>query len=164
MTVQATRTTPVGAILAVTHGTLLCDLDDLYGLLSFLLDRPVMSHQLPAAADAVEAHLRGQFPDLAALDLTALHMALDAADTNLAKYPPRRDVAALNLAGSDPVPDPEDNRDPLGLRKIVVQAWLAGLAAATGSPNRAVTRPDPIPQADLDAGILAGLAAHRQEH
>lgn len=65
----------LGALLTITTGRLLCPLDDLYAALTTLTGAPVMTHQLPRAAEAVTP-------------------TLTAADPLLGRLAPPEDIAA----------------------------------------------------------------------
>lgn len=154
-----TRTTPIGAILSVIGDPLLCDLDDLYRLLEHLLDRPLMTHQMPEAARAVAPWLRTQFPDLAAVDLSGLDMLVYQARTR-GEQNARPALSGLNIARSDRAVDDEVRAKGNEEVRSMILTWLAGLAAAVG-PTREVGRPDPIPTVDLNTRALNLLARGR---
>lgn len=109
-----TETFPIGALLTVFNDRLLCDMDDLMRLVQYVAGRPVMTHQIPGAADYMQAHLAGQHPDLAAI------------------------IVPRGLW-----PDRETTGEAW-------QAWVLGIATATGGATRAVKAlPEPIPDGAL---------------
>jgi hypothetical protein len=65
MTDQTTRRASVGAILSITTGVLLADLDDVFGLQDFLAGRALMTHERTIRGDEQTAILLRQFPRLA---------------------------------------------------------------------------------------------------
>lgn len=64
-----TQTFPLGTILTVTTGRLLCDMDDLYKILEFMAGEPVWTHQLPRVSDEATPHLLAQFPRLKEIEV-----------------------------------------------------------------------------------------------
>lgn len=63
-----TKTFGIGAVLSAVSGTLVCELDDLYGIFNHLTGESLMTHQLPRAMDEASDTLRERFPDLAAVE------------------------------------------------------------------------------------------------
>ena len=57
-----TKTASLGALLSVTGEKLMARMSEVGALLSFMVGEPVMSHQLPLAADAVKPDLLEQHP------------------------------------------------------------------------------------------------------
>ncbi len=57
----------LGAVLSMTTGRLLCQMDDLYKLAQHLAGEPVWTHQLPRVGREAKPHLLAQFPALAAV-------------------------------------------------------------------------------------------------
>lgn len=56
---------PLGAVLTVTTGRLLCRIDDLYALLNHMTGDNLYTHQLPRASRTCEGPLIAQHPQLA---------------------------------------------------------------------------------------------------
>jgi len=57
----------LGAVLSMTTGKLLCQMDDIYRLAQHLAGEPVWTHQLPRVGREAKPHLLAQFPALAAV-------------------------------------------------------------------------------------------------
>ena len=60
-----TRRFPLAVVLSVTTGRLVCELDQVYGILNFLTGDNLMTHALPRARRTVAPVLLERFPDLA---------------------------------------------------------------------------------------------------
>lgn len=54
----------LGAVLSMTTGKLLCQMDDIYKLAAHLAGEPVWTHQLPRVGREAKPHLLEQFPAL----------------------------------------------------------------------------------------------------
>lgn len=64
-----TKPFPIGAVLTVTTGKLLCeDIGLLYELLNFMTGDSIYTHQLPRVSDECKPYLLRQFPALASVD------------------------------------------------------------------------------------------------
>jgi len=66
------RSFSLGAILAVTHGCLLCEMSEVYDILNYLTGENLMTHQLPRAAKTAGPDLLRQFPDLLHIDVSGI--------------------------------------------------------------------------------------------
>lgn len=60
---------PLGVVLSITHGILLCEFSRVYEILNFMTGDNLMTHQLPRAGRECAPWLLRQFPQLAAIDL-----------------------------------------------------------------------------------------------
>jgi hypothetical protein len=63
---------PLGEVLSIVTGKLLCDVGGLYRVLDFLTGEALMTHQLPRAARVCRPFLAQQHPDLAAIDASTV--------------------------------------------------------------------------------------------
>lgn len=61
---MTTQTFPLGTVLTVTTGRLLCEMDDLYRILEFMAGEPVWTHQLPRVSDEVKPVILALYPQL----------------------------------------------------------------------------------------------------
>ena len=66
------RTFSLGAVLSVTTGRLLCDLDTVSEILNWLCDDKLFTHQLPRAFKVARPYVLAQFPALAAIDASGV--------------------------------------------------------------------------------------------
>ncbi len=57
----------LGAVLSMTTGKLLCQMDDIYRIAQHLAGEPVWTHQLGRVMTESRPHLLAQFPALAAV-------------------------------------------------------------------------------------------------
>jgi len=57
----------LGAVLSMTTGKLLCQMEDIYKLVAHLAGEPVWTNQLPRVGREAKPHLLAQFPALAAV-------------------------------------------------------------------------------------------------
>ena len=57
----------LGAVLSMTTGKLLCQMEDIYQRAAHLAGEPVWTHQLPRVGREAKPHLLAQFPALAAV-------------------------------------------------------------------------------------------------
>src|SRR6266853_3142795 len=63
------RTFPLGVILSITHGALLCEMEQVYEILNFMTGDNLFTHQLPRARTVAAPDLFRQFPDLMHIDV-----------------------------------------------------------------------------------------------
>jgi len=54
----------LGAVLSVTTGYLLCEIDDLYKILNFITKENLFTHQLPRAAEYAKVHICLAYPGI----------------------------------------------------------------------------------------------------
>lgn len=64
-----TRRFPLGTILTVTTGRLLCPIGDLYQILDYMTGDQLFTHQLPRAADECKGPLLEQHPELSYIEV-----------------------------------------------------------------------------------------------
>lgn len=64
---MATQRFHLSAVLSMTTGRLLCQMDDLYRIAAHLAGEPVWTHQLGRVITESRPHLLSQFPHLAAV-------------------------------------------------------------------------------------------------
>lgn len=57
----------LGAVLSITTGKRLCQMDDIYKLAAHMAGEPVWTHQLPRVGREAKPHLLAQFPALASV-------------------------------------------------------------------------------------------------
>lgn len=92
-----TRPFTLGAVLSVTTGKLLCDIGEVYQILSWMTGRDIFTHEIPSANDQCQPALIEAFPELAAIDHSGVNpetwkaMLTDWVDT----HGPTRDVSPL---------------------------------------------------------------------
>ena len=55
----------LATVLSITTGDLLCPFSDVHGLIEFVADGPVWTHQIPRATDPIREAILRQHPDLA---------------------------------------------------------------------------------------------------
>ncbi|KAF0156252.1 MAG: hypothetical protein FD189_1057 [Elusimicrobia bacterium] len=60
----------LGAVLSVATGTLLCPIDEIYGILNHMTGDNLFTHQLPRAFRACEPEIKRQYPVLAQVDVS----------------------------------------------------------------------------------------------
>lgn len=60
-----TRDFPIGAVITITDGRMVCPIGEVYGILDWMTGESLMTHQLPRASRECEPFLRAQHPDLA---------------------------------------------------------------------------------------------------
>ena len=65
---MSTQRFHLGAVLSMTTGHLLCEMDDLYKIAQHLAGEPIWTHQLPRVGREAKPHLLAQFPALASVD------------------------------------------------------------------------------------------------
>jgi len=58
------------AVLSAVYGWLLCDIGEVYDVLSFLTGRSVFTHELPSAGKQAAPHVFAQLPAIAGLELS----------------------------------------------------------------------------------------------
>lgn len=85
----APRFIPLGPVIAVTTGRLVCTRDDLADLLSYLTGEFLFNHALPRAADFARSHLLALRPDLSEEALADDLAALDDVLLNVENYDER---------------------------------------------------------------------------
>ncbi len=61
---------PLAQVLSITSGKLLCDLSELYGILNFLTNDRLCTHQLRRTADEVTPYIFNDYPALKDYDLS----------------------------------------------------------------------------------------------
>lgn len=68
-TMTETHDFPLGVVLSITTGRLLCDIGQVYEILGFMVgdDDTLMTHQLPRVGRECEQPLLDQHPDLAGI-------------------------------------------------------------------------------------------------
>jgi hypothetical protein len=65
---EKTQDFPLGAVLSVTTGMLMCDFGEVGDLLEFMANEPVWTHQLPRVADEARPVILRQHPMLADIE------------------------------------------------------------------------------------------------
>lgn len=66
------KTFSTGAALSVVTGRLLCELDELYAILSYVTGTSVYTHQLPRASREAGPHILAQYPQLAQFNASGI--------------------------------------------------------------------------------------------
>lgn len=90
---------PLGVVLTVLSGKLLCDLDALYEVLKHLTGEQIFTHQIPRALCTSRHFVAQQHPDLAVLDWSEINtdncrnwlaeqITMFGAERSLAPLPP----------------------------------------------------------------------------
>ncbi len=67
------RMFPTAVVLSAIGDVLLCDIGEVYDLLSFLVGRPVFTHEIPSAGKLCRPHVEQQHPTLAGYDATGIN-------------------------------------------------------------------------------------------
>lgn len=62
----------LGTVLSVTSDRLLCEITDVYMLLSFMTDDDIYTHQIPLACEICKPAILEQYPDLAKFDASTI--------------------------------------------------------------------------------------------
>lgn len=66
-TTMATKKFHLGAVLSMTTGKLLCQMEDIYRIAQHMAGEPIWTHQLGRVMAASKPHLLAQFPALTAV-------------------------------------------------------------------------------------------------
>jgi hypothetical protein len=69
---MSTRVFTLGEVLSVTTGVLLTDIGNVYGILNFLTDDNLFTHQLPRACRECGPYILAAHPQLASVDTTGV--------------------------------------------------------------------------------------------
>ena len=64
---------PLSEVLSITTGKLLCDIKQIYILLSYLTGDEVYTHQIPRLCREVEAWILSQYPQLKEINATEIN-------------------------------------------------------------------------------------------
>lgn len=104
-----TRTFPLGEVLSIITGKLLCDIGGVYRVLNFLTGEELYTHQIPRAMRVCQPFVAWLHPDLAALDWSGVNTSNWQAwlGAQVARFGPTRELAPLSPHAYEPQ-DPID--------------------------------------------------------
>lgn len=84
MTEQERRDFPTNVVITALTGLLLCELGEMYEVYSFLIGRPVYTHEIPTVGRLVAPHIVSQLPQLDGLDVSNVNR--DTARSEIARF------------------------------------------------------------------------------
>jgi hypothetical protein len=116
----STREFPIGAVLSVVGGKLLCEMGEIYEIMGFLLGQPVWTHQLVTYHDICKAEIVAQHPQLKDYEDSACNREnfREFLETQTVKY---GDILPIQPIAKVPQLDPvKDLLDMVPAEKVIV--------------------------------------------